>query len=81
MISSQLRHTYSPHNFLPSQLRDLWSHEIAKPDFKGRIDVLRWLSKMTLDVIGQAGASPVLPLPLIAKKNGLPYPKVFHSRI
>jgi len=37
------------------QLRDLWSTEITKPDFKGRIDVLRWLSKMTLDVIGQAG--------------------------
>jgi hypothetical protein len=38
------------------QLRDIWSSEIAKPDFKGRIDVLGWLSKLTLEVIGQAGA-------------------------
>ena len=34
----------------------MWSSEIAKPDFKGRINVLGWLSKLTLDVIGQAGA-------------------------
>lgn len=78
MISSQPHYSHSPHNFLLSQLRDLWSHEIAKPDFKGRIDVLRWLSKMTLDVIGQAGASP---FPLIVKKYALPYPEVFHFRL
>ncbi|KAF7976459.1 hypothetical protein HWV62_6711 [Athelia sp. TMB] len=42
-------------------LRDLWSAEIAKSqstekEEKGtRIDALSWLSKMTLDVIGQAG--------------------------
>jgi cytochrome P450 len=37
------------------QLRDMWSLEIAKAGYKGRIDVLSWLSKMTLDVIGLAG--------------------------
>jgi cytochrome P450 len=39
------------------QLRDLWLKEIAKnhDGSKGRIDVLSWLSKMTLDVIGLAG--------------------------
>ncbi|KAJ6595204.1 cytochrome P450 monooxygenase [Mycena vulgaris] len=36
------------------QLRDIWSQQIQ--DRSGtRIDVLSWLSKMTLDVIGQAG--------------------------
>lgn len=45
------------------QLRDLWSAEISKDttvhhkdkEQTKRIDVLSWLSKMTLDVIGQAG--------------------------
>jgi len=37
------------------QLRNLWTTEISKPNLKGRVDVLQWLSKMTLDVIGQAG--------------------------
>jgi hypothetical protein len=37
------------------QLRDLWLKEIAKNGSKGRIDVLSWLSKTTLDIIGLAG--------------------------
>ncbi|TFK34906.1 cytochrome P450 [Crucibulum laeve] len=37
------------------ELRDLWASEIAKQGGTGRIDVLAWLSKMTLDVIGLAG--------------------------
>jgi cytochrome P450 len=37
------------------ELRDLWSSEIAKNDSKGRINVLSWLSKVTLDIIGLAG--------------------------
>ncbi|KAJ7664860.1 cytochrome P450 [Mycena rosella] len=38
------------------QLRDIWASEIA-PAVGGsaRIEVLSWVSKMTLDVIGQAG--------------------------
>ncbi|KIK04023.1 hypothetical protein K443DRAFT_676331 [Laccaria amethystina LaAM-08-1] len=35
------------------QLRDIWIEEISKG--RGQIDVLSWLSKMTLDVIGLAG--------------------------
>ncbi|KDR83061.1 hypothetical protein GALMADRAFT_238857 [Galerina marginata CBS 339.88] len=37
------------------QLRDIWAAEVAKSDGKGRVEVLSWLSKMTLDVIGLAG--------------------------
>ncbi|PPQ72757.1 hypothetical protein CVT24_012797 [Panaeolus cyanescens] len=37
------------------ELRDLWLKESAKEGGKGRIDVLSWLSRMTLDVIGLAG--------------------------
>ncbi|KAH9483603.1 Cytochrome P450 monooxygenase 205 [Psilocybe cubensis] len=37
------------------QLRDAWASETNKEGSNGRIDVLSWLSKMTLDVIGIAG--------------------------
>jgi len=37
------------------QLRDVWAAESLKQGGIGRIDVLSWLSKMTLDVIGLAG--------------------------
>ncbi|KDR80817.1 hypothetical protein GALMADRAFT_241271 [Galerina marginata CBS 339.88] len=37
------------------QLRDIWASEIAKDGGTDRIEVLSWLSKMTLDVIGLAG--------------------------
>lgn len=43
-----------------SQLRDIWDAESTKQGGTGRIDVLSWLSKMTLDVIGLAGN--VVPL-------------------
>ncbi|KAJ7762961.1 cytochrome P450 [Mycena metata] len=36
------------------QPRDIWSQQVEKED-GARIDVLSWLRKMTLDVIGQAG--------------------------
>jgi len=39
------------------KLRDIWAAESAKQGGTGRIEVLSWLSKMTLDVIGLAGAS------------------------
>lgn len=44
------------------QLRDVWAAEIEKSDYKGRLDAMQGLSKMTLDVIGQAGTfySPLL---------------------
>ena len=35
------------------QLRDIWADEISKAN--GQVEVLSWLSKMTLDVIGLAG--------------------------
>ncbi|CCM05367.1 uncharacterized protein FIBRA_07582 [Fibroporia radiculosa] len=37
------------------QLRDAWSHEIAKHSEPAKIEVLGWLTKTTLDVIGLAG--------------------------
>ena len=37
------------------ELRDAWEAELQKQQNEGKIDVLAWLSRMTLDVIGQAG--------------------------
>ncbi|KAL0947682.1 hypothetical protein HGRIS_013770 [Hohenbuehelia grisea] len=37
------------------KLRDLWSVESSKEGGTARVDVLSWLSRMTLDVIGLAG--------------------------
>ncbi|KAF8968276.1 cytochrome P450 [Flammula alnicola] len=37
------------------QLRDLWEEECNKEGMNGRVEILSWLSKMTLDVIGLAG--------------------------
>ncbi|KAF9009541.1 cytochrome P450 [Cyathus striatus] len=37
------------------ELRDIWTEEIANQGGTERIDVLAWLSRMTLDVIGLAG--------------------------
>ncbi|KAJ7498084.1 cytochrome P450 [Mycena galericulata] len=37
------------------QLRDVWAHQVAQGNGSARIDVLDWLRRMTLDVIGQAG--------------------------
>jgi hypothetical protein len=37
------------------KLRDIWAAESAKQGGTGRVDVLSWLCKMTLDVIGLAG--------------------------
>lgn len=39
-------------------MRDIWAIESAKEGGKGRIDVLSWLGRMTLDVIGLAGLFP-----------------------
>ena len=38
------------------QLRDIWAAESSKQGGVGRIDVLSWLSRATLDIIGLAGA-------------------------
>ncbi|KAF9036827.1 cytochrome P450 [Panaeolus papilionaceus] len=40
---------------LVPKMRDIWAIESAKEGGKGRIDVLSWLGRMTLDVIGLAG--------------------------
>jgi hypothetical protein len=48
------------------KLRDIWASEIEQNDDKPtRIDVLSWLSKATLDVIGLAGTCsvPTFPFP------------------
>ncbi|KAH9483655.1 Cytochrome P450 monooxygenase 169 [Psilocybe cubensis] len=37
------------------ELRDVWKREIDSQGETGRVEILSWLSKMTLDVIGQAG--------------------------
>ncbi|KAJ7926750.1 cytochrome P450, partial [Mycena leptocephala] len=37
------------------QLRDIWAHQVAQENGAARIDVMSWLRRMTLDVIGQAG--------------------------
>jgi len=37
------------------QLRDVWATESSKQGGTGRIDVLSWLSRATLDIIGLAG--------------------------
>jgi hypothetical protein len=37
------------------KLRDIWMSKIAADGGAARIDILSWLSKMTLDVIGLAG--------------------------
>ncbi|KAJ7687494.1 cytochrome P450 [Mycena rosella] len=37
------------------QLRDIWVGQVARENSAARIEVLSWLRRMTLDVIGQAG--------------------------
>jgi len=37
------------------ELRDVWVREIKREEKNNRINVLSWLSRMTLDVIGLAG--------------------------
>ncbi|KAJ7926789.1 cytochrome P450, partial [Mycena leptocephala] len=37
------------------QLRDIWARQVAQENGAARIDVMSWLRRMTLDVIGQAG--------------------------
>ncbi|KAF9484959.1 cytochrome P450 [Pholiota conissans] len=37
------------------ELRDVWMREINNPEPNSQVEVLSWLSKMTLDVIGKAG--------------------------
>lgn len=44
------------------QLRDVWS-TMTVSEHAARIDVMPWLSKMTLDVIGLAGRSFSKELP------------------
>ncbi|THH10021.1 hypothetical protein EW146_g8504 [Bondarzewia mesenterica] len=41
----------------PTKLRDLWTTELTTSNGKATIDVMGWLNKMTLDVIGLAGFS------------------------
>jgi hypothetical protein len=45
------------------QLRDVWSAMTVASEHTTRIDIMPWLSKMTLDVIGLAGMSLPKKLP------------------
>ncbi|KAJ7606317.1 cytochrome P450 [Mycena rosella] len=53
----QIRELTEVFNEKSAQLRDIWMRQIAEDSGSARIDVLVWLRKMTLDVIGQAGKS------------------------
>jgi hypothetical protein len=44
-------------NIAVFQLRDIWSTMTVASEHTARIDIMPWLSKMTLDVIGLAGTS------------------------
>ncbi|KAJ7252827.1 cytochrome P450 [Mycena rebaudengoi] len=37
------------------ELRNIWARQVADENDGGRIEILSWLRRMTLDVIGQAG--------------------------
>lgn len=49
------------------QLRDVWMAQVGTDDKSARVDVLSWLSRMTLDVIGRSGTTsnllPCIPYP------------------
>ncbi|KAJ6543029.1 cytochrome P450 [Mycena capillaripes] len=63
------------------QLRDIWAHQVAQ-DGTARIEVLSWLRRMTLDVIGQAGFNYQFDaLQPTAKPNELNtvFTQLFHS--
>jgi len=36
-------------------MSDVWTDKVAQGDGEATVNVLLWLSRMTLDVIGQAG--------------------------
>jgi hypothetical protein len=58
------------------ELRDVWALESMKPETSGRIDVLSWLSRTTLDVIGLAGGYRLTPFakgPLLKHFQGFNY--------
>ncbi|KAJ6543111.1 cytochrome P450 [Mycena capillaripes] len=64
------------------QLRDIWAHQIAQEDGTARIEVMSWLRRMTLDVIGQAGFNYQFnALEQNARPNELntAFTKLFHS--
>jgi hypothetical protein len=52
-----------------TQLRDIWAVESLKQGGSRRIDVLSWLSKATLDVIGLAGVYGSDPLDHLSTSN------------
>ncbi|KAI0742833.1 cytochrome P450 [Daedaleopsis nitida] len=52
---SQIRELTSVFIDKSIELRDAWTAELNKGNEPARIDVLTWLSRMTLDVIGLAG--------------------------
>lgn len=45
------------------QLRDIWSTMTVASEHAARMDIMPWLSKMTLDVIGLEGMSFPKKLP------------------
>ncbi|KAJ7686344.1 cytochrome P450 [Mycena rosella] len=64
------------------KLRDVWAVQVAQGNDAARIDVLGWLRRMTLDVIGQAGFNYQFDaLDTKAKPNELEqvFTDMFHS--
>ncbi|KAJ7473713.1 cytochrome P450 [Mycena galericulata] len=52
---AQIRHLTDVFVDKGVQLRDIWAQKIAQENGAATIDVLEWLRRATLDVIGQAG--------------------------
>ncbi|OBZ67964.1 Cholesterol 24-hydroxylase [Grifola frondosa] len=64
------------------QLRDVWRAEIDKQGEPARIEVLSWLGKMTLDVIGLAGFNYTFDALDVTKKPNeltLAFQEIFNS--
>ncbi|KAK7000537.1 cytochrome P450 [Favolaschia claudopus] len=52
---SQIRQVTEIFNEKGVQLRELWNRELSQSNGKAEIEVLSWMRRLTLDVIGQAG--------------------------
>ncbi|OBZ66502.1 hypothetical protein A0H81_13684 [Grifola frondosa] len=66
------------------QLRDVWKAEIDKQGEPARIEVLSWLGRMTLDVIGLAGFNYVFDALDVTKKPNeltMAFREIFDSSV
>ncbi|KAJ7290061.1 cytochrome P450 [Mycena rebaudengoi] len=63
------------------QLRDIWAREVSTGGNSAQIEVLSWLRRMTLDVIGQAGFNYQFNAMDMGKPNELneAFTTLFHS--